>query len=274
MVQHQMDISCPHCMELYMRLLDSMNGQYQTTIRTKNLLECRHNIHSQFGEDGILGHIMSDFDPKDSFVVEVGANDGVWYSNIFLMVKSNRVLSLSIEGDEQAFLKLKKNYEKYPNAKCHNGYVSLESEQNLNNILDLYNVPKKFDLLSLDVDGNDFWIWSELKYDPKVVVVEYNSSLRGDITVPYDKNMMWDRSLYFGASATLFKKLGQHKGYDLVCVTGCANMIFLKKEINQGCYSDIEILEEHYRDGDHDEMTSEQKNKLCHINWEEFSKNL
>ena len=87
------------------------------------------------------------------------------------------------------------------------------------------------DLLSLDIDGNDFWVWSSLtSIRPRVVVVEYNSHIPPDrrAVQPYDSNSAWDGTSFFGASLSSFLKMGSEKGYRLVHTDSTGiNLIFV-----------------------------------------------
>lgn len=259
---------CPHCLEIFMKYFNIAYGNYYEEIKKLTLKEHRYNINSQFGEDGVIGHLMESFGINNGIAVEVGAGDGILYSNILHLIKRG-FSSLSIEGDVGKFQKLKQNYKEYINSVCHNDYVSLEIGHSLNDILKYYSAPIDFDFLSLDIDGNDFWVWTSLIFEPKIVMIEYNSSFQGDITIPYNKNHRWDETMFFGASASLFKKLGEYRGYDLVCVLH-NNMIFVKKYLNNGKYPCVGLEECTVNDNQHNQMSEEQKKSLVSINWDEF----
>jgi hypothetical protein len=95
--------------------------------------------------------------------------------------------------------------------------------ENICSLFEKYRVPKEFDLLSIDIDGNDYWVWQAIRgYSPRIVVIEYNSSIGPDEskTVPYDPAFHWDGTNYFGASILALTKLGRAKGYTLI---GCDN---------------------------------------------------
>jgi len=99
-------------------------------------------------------------------------------------------------------------------------------------------VPKNFDLLSIDVDFNDYWVWKAVKdYFPRVISIEYNACYppTESKTVPYDSHGKWDkRTNYFGASLLALVKLGLSKGYTLVgCDSNGINAFFVKNELVQ-----------------------------------------
>jgi hypothetical protein len=111
--------------------------------------------------------------------------------------------------------------------------------ENIQALFGKYNVPTEFDLLSVDIDGNDYWVWKAITdYHPRVVVIEYNSTIppSESKTIPYDPNWMWDGSTnYFGASLLAVKTLGEQKGYVLVgCDSSGTNAFFVKSGLVQG----------------------------------------
>jgi hypothetical protein len=98
---------------------------------------------------------------------------------------------------------------------------------------------KNIGILSLDIDGNDYWVLKEIlnkKIFPEIIVVEYNSTfLNKSITVPYNKNFerfrMHKSGWYHGASIVAFDKLLKSKKYSLVKAIAGINAFFVNKEI-------------------------------------------
>jgi hypothetical protein len=93
-------------------------------------------------------------------------------------------------------------------------------------------VPQAFDLLSLDIDGNDYWVWQAINYQPRVVVIEYNAHFPPNQrrSIVYDPAFRWNGSDYFGASLLAMKELGEKKGFVLVhCERTGANAFFVAK---------------------------------------------
>ena len=141
-----------------------------------------------------------------------------------------------IEGNKNYTddIKKQKIYWKY-DLNIINQYVDRE---NINSILGKLNLPKDIGLLSLDIDGIDYWVWQKIKIiKPVIFICEYNAVL-GDIrslTVPYTKN--FDRNKYhhsnlaFGASIKAFQKLATNKGYVLIGTnSNGVNAYFIRKE--------------------------------------------
>jgi hypothetical protein len=86
--------------------------------------------------------------------------------------------------------------------------------------------------MSIDVDGQDFWIWMALDYKPKVMVVEYNGGLEKDdsIVIQFKLDHRWDYTIYQGCSLRALDKLSKSKGYTLVYANG-VNGIFVRDDL-------------------------------------------
>jgi hypothetical protein len=206
----------------------------------KNL---RKNVYSQNGEDGIIQHLflMSKIE-RDYWCCEFGAWDGKHLSNTFNLVESENYNAVFIESDEIKFEDLLKTCE------THKKIVPIKRLVDENNLLDDIlsetQIPKNFDILSIDVDGIDYAIWRDFtKYSPKIVVIEINSGL--DPVLLYGekeltKEILTTRS---GINFRTCYELAKNKNYSLVCHTG--NMIFIHNDYKEfvECYNDENYLE-------------------------------
>lgn len=110
--------------------------------------------------------------------------------------------------------------------------------ENVEALFDRYAVPRDFDLLSIDIDGNDYWVWKAIeRYRPRVVIVEYNVFFPAETakTIAYDPMHGWDKErfgTYHGASLAAFHKLGEQKGYALAWTEPyCPNAIFVREDL-------------------------------------------
>jgi hypothetical protein len=118
------------------------------------------------------------------------------------------------------------------------------TRENVNPVIAAAGVSGEIDLLSIDLDGNDYWIWKELTVvEPRVVVVEYNASFGPDeaVTVPYDPDFSCftaHRSgFYHGASLAALTKLGAAKGYALIGVESQGvNAFFVQEGLARGVF--------------------------------------
>ncbi len=188
-----------------------------------SLQKYRKNCHSQNGEDGIIREILNRLGVKKGFCVEFGAWDGRCFSNTYHLIEAGGWCGLYIEGDPERFAALRDN-EMVRRGKIIpvQAYVASSGENTLDRILARHNVPADFELLSIDVDGDDLNLWAAFEgYRPKVVVIEIDSAIEPTVS----------RTLPDGHPERSFAnmlRVGQSKGYALVCHTG--NMIFVVKE--------------------------------------------
>ncbi len=94
-------------------------------------------------------------------------------------------------------------------------------------------------ILSIDVDGNDYWLWKGVETSPDIVVIEYNANYGLEpVTMPYDPKWEWGDEfsrLHYGASLTALTKLAHSKGYQLVgCEASGTNAFYIRKELGEG----------------------------------------
>lgn len=177
-------------------------------------------IFSQNGEDGIIDFIFSQIKTTNRFFVEFGVTDGKVCNTRYLL-EENGWQGLMMDDSENNPPLIKKEFV---------------TAENISRLFEKYYVPKDFDLLSIDIDFNDYWIWKAIEgYFPRVVVIEYNSSYppTESKTVPYDPHGRWDRKTnYFGSSLLALMKLGRSKGYTLVgCDSNGVNAFFVKSDL-------------------------------------------
>lgn len=185
------------------------------TIRNINSYERRY--HSENGEDGIIDIIFSKIDPGNKICVEFGIapNEG---NTVRLKKCGWQCLWMDVQGDGNLIKKEKITAE------------------NINDLLAKYDIPYEFEILSIDIDYNDYWVWKAVKkYSPKVVIIEYNST----IPVTESKTVAYDLDLHasatdshWGASLAALQKLGESKGYTLVvCDNRGVNAFFIRKDL-------------------------------------------
>lgn len=176
-------------------------------------------VYSQGGEDGVLQCIYDAIGATSETFVEFGAWDGRHLSNTANLRIHHGWRGLLMEGSDRADGNLVKRE-----------FVDAE---NVEALFDKYDVPHSFDLLSIDIDGNDYWVWKAIeRYVPRVVVVEYNISFTRDAatTMAYQADYVWDKTAYHGASLAAFHKLGKQKGYTLVHTDSWApNALFVRE---------------------------------------------
>ncbi|PIQ30320.1 MAG: hypothetical protein COW62_12885 [Zetaproteobacteria bacterium CG17_big_fil_post_rev_8_21_14_2_50_50_13] len=191
----------------------------------QKLVDYRSNVYSQFGEDGIIERIFETIGTKSKLCVEFGAWDGFHMANTAnLWTKSWR--GVLIEGNQRRYKRLLKNVSEY-NCSCICAFVQSSGDSTLEALLDKEGVTEQIDLLSIDIDGNDYYIFESLKtIRPRVVVCEHNP------TIPAEIDLVAAENNYFGCSVSALVRVGESKGYKLVAVTE-TNSFFVLNEYEE-----------------------------------------
>jgi hypothetical protein len=179
------------------------------------------SLYSQNGEDGVLAELFQLIPPRSKFCVEFGAYDGVTGSNTYL---------LRLQGWDCV------QFDRQYQIAKHKVFKEFITAETINEIFERHKVPPDLDLLSIDIDYNDFYIWQALdpKYKPAVVVIEYNASHLPDEdkVVKYRPYYIGDNTNYYGASILALYRLGRSKGYSLVYAeANGVNLFFVRDEL-------------------------------------------
>jgi hypothetical protein len=194
--------------------------------RGRAILAHARNITSQSGEDGILLYALSRLPVRDYWCVEFGAWDGKYLSNTFNLVATQNYRAILIESDNQKFEQLELRYEYLNSIIPIHALVGFSSHDCLDVLIKRHPIPVQFDLLSVDIDGNDYHAWSAIEqYKPKLVIIEYNPTVAN--SVHFVQAM--DASCSQGSSAAALVKLANTKGYQLIAVTPL-NLLFVVDE--------------------------------------------
>lgn len=197
----------------------------------------RKNVYSQGGEDGVLEELLRRLPSRTNWVCEFGATDGTKYSNTFRLVKERGVNAVYIEADGTFFQELRKTADMYPTILPFHRTVTVSGESSLDSILATTPIPEQFDLLSIDIDSYDYQVWDSVRtYRPSLVVIEINSSIPP--TIP---DAIHGEGSPQGTGFLPMLRLGQKKGYTLVCHTG--NLIFIRNDLREHV-ADLLIREE------------------------------
>jgi len=165
-------------------------------------------IFSQNGEDGVtmkLVELIYNGNNDNKFYVEFGVQDGI-ECNTRILRESYNWKGLQMDGTNE-----------------NNNFNLRKEFITKNNVVELfkkYNVPQNINLLSVDIDFNDFYCLKEIlkNYMCDIIICEYNSthSVDEDKIVIYEENGKWDGTNYFGASLLSFDKLAKKYNYSLI----------------------------------------------------------
>lgn len=127
------------------------------------------SLYAQGTEEAILTRILRAIEPTNRYCVDIGASDGLLNSNTALLLREEGWLGTLVEGSAYRFGRLKENYGDAANVRLVGQRVQPDT---VDDLLDEAGVPGVYDLLSLDIDGNDYWVWRALRRHRARVVVD------------------------------------------------------------------------------------------------------
>jgi len=223
----------------------SLSTQYKQYYHSKctplTFRDVGFRVHSQHEEDGILLFIFSLIGTSSMRCVEICAGDGRECNTANLII-NHRWIGLLSDGNKKNTEKAKKFYAVNLDTQHWPPTIIREwiTKSNVNRIIQENGFSGEIDLLSLDVDGVDYWLWEEIScISPRVVVLEFNHLWGPDasVTVPYQDDFVAEftqyGSDYAGASLQAFIKLSRKKGYRLVGTNAIAtNAFFIRDDIS------------------------------------------
>lgn len=185
-------------------------------LNIEQLKASERSVYSQGGQDGVLEAIFNQI-PNSKTFIEFGARDGLDSSN---------TANLRLNYEWLGYL-----FDIHPLSPI----VAEEDIRvdNINYLLHFYFPAEYLDFLSIDIDGNDYWIWETITKKPKVVSIEYNSKFKNNesFAIEYNPEHRWEGNDYYGASLLALKKLGERKGYTLVYVVDRFDAIFIRNDL-------------------------------------------
>lgn len=204
--------------------------------REWSLREEELSVYSQNGEDGILLFMLSGLKELSHHIIEVGSADGRECNSANLVLNWGWSAQL-MDGDDDQISSARRYYDEHSNevgARVET-VAAFVTTDNINDLIP--RAGKGPDILSIDIDGNDYWIWEAVDIRPSIVVVEYNASFGPDasVVVPYDPGFerfaAHESGLYHGASLTAMTRLALRLGYVLVgCDSRGVNAFFVRRD--------------------------------------------
>jgi len=202
-------------------------------LKTREFAENEFQVYSQWGEDGLIQYLIKNIAIDNKIFVEFGVETYQESNTRFLLINNNWS-GLIIDGSESNIAKIKSDsiYWKY-NLKAECAFIDRD---NINELISKNGISGDIGLLSVDIDGNDFWVWEAISViEPRIVICEYNSLFGSEksVSIPYDasfyRTAAHESNLYWGASISAFYELGKSKGYSLVGSNRAGNNIFFVK---------------------------------------------
>ena len=197
------------------------------------------SVYSQNGEDGVILSLLSRIGVETRYIVEIGTEDGRECNSANLILnfgwrgclfEANKKSSDSARAYFSDCLGANSDRVRLINATV--------SPDNINQLLRSHDVPVRIDVLSMDIDSYEYWVWQAIDYViPRLVVIEYNASFGPEraVTIPYgspEKPETQGIEYYHGASLTALERLGKQKGYVLLgCESKGVNAFFVRREL-------------------------------------------
>lgn len=225
-----------------------------TTAQSADLRASEFRIFSQNGEDGVLQHLLSKIPVKQKYFVEFGTQDYRESNTRFLAQKDHWAGTILDAGDEHLQYLYQRSFLGYDrDITPLRVFITAE---NINLLLDQAKVPAELGLLSVDIDGNDYWVLKSItqgRLKPSILVAEYNSLFGSELclSVPYDpafeRFQAHASGLYWGASLPALARLADGWGYALVhCESRGANAFFVRRELLSGL-KELSVTEAYVR---------------------------
>jgi hypothetical protein len=196
------------------------NPRYQSADKLNRF---EFQAFSQFGEDGITQEIFK----------RIGTTNGSETNTTYLLYQGWQ--GLWIDGSAENTAMIQRSFSKIVAQKKLTSITSFITAENIEQLFQQGNVPVEFDLLSVDIDRNDYYVWKAIThYKPRVVIIEYNAIFRPGchFVVDYDANAIWDGSSNTSASLEALYQLGLSKGYTLVASSfSGVNAFFVREDL-------------------------------------------
>lgn len=219
----------PDMQDLYV-LQGKIMAELNKNKLSKNIQDYEFKVFSQNGEDGIIQFLINSLSIKNKIFIEFGVETYKEANTKFLLL-NNGWSGLIIDGDIEAMDRINCSdlHWKYD----LQAIGSFITRDNINDLIASAGIRGEIGLLSVDIDGNDYWVLKNIDIiNPQILIVEYNSLFGSEhkITVPYDEKFVRTKkhfsNLYYGASVKALADLAQEKGYDLVGSNSFGNNLF------------------------------------------------
>jgi hypothetical protein len=221
--------------ERMQRALGRVELRQLRTVNPPNPNDWEFQVSSQFGEDGIIQYLLQRVPTERKIFVEFGVEDYKEANTRFLL-QNDGWSGLVMDGSAANVDVIRRDPIYW---RCNlNAQQAFITRENINDLLTAHGVTGDIGLLSIDIDGNDYWVWEAITaVQPRIVVCEFNALFGpAAVTIPYDaafqRHKAHHTNVYFGASLAALTALAAQKGYSLVAVTSQAvNAFFVRNDV-------------------------------------------
>ena len=210
-------------------------NQTTSSGHVNSLIDAEFKVFSQFGDDGILQYLTRTLSINPTTFIEFGV-ESYLESNTRLLLMKDNWRGLIIDGSESHMAKIRREsiYWRHDLTAVR----AFITKENINAIISDNGFGGEVGVLSIDIDGNDYWVWENLScVNPLIVVAEYNSVFGADraVSVPYNPSFVRSEAhysnLYWGCSIGALCYLAEKKGYSFVgCNSSGNNAYFIRND--------------------------------------------
>jgi len=219
--------------DILKKLVGTLKVDQNKQKNTQDISEFEFKIHSQFGEDGIIQFILDNINIKKKIFIELGV-ENYEEANTRFLLENNNWSGLVIDSSKNNINHIKKQGYFWRNdlLAAH----AFLSPKNINDIITKHNFNGDIGLLSIDIDGNDYWLLKAIAVvNADIIIIEYNANFgpKKSLTIKYNENFVRAKSgiekLIYGCSLKAASNLCKEKGYSLICTNKNGNNAFFVK---------------------------------------------
>jgi hypothetical protein len=240
------------------------------------LEDSEFQVYSQFGEDGIIQFLIERVRVDSKRFIEFGVENYSEANTRFLLENDNWA-GLILDSDHGNIEHIRRqNYSWRHNLRAQAATITRE---NVNDLFRENGFEGNIGVLSIDIDGNDYWVWEAIDaVEPAIVIVEYNHRFGPErsVTIPYDplfsRLVAHHSGIYYGASLTVLTKLADRKGLALVgCNRAGNNAFFAQRDLISAdlpirtpaeCYHKGQFQESRNPDGSFAFLTASEEQQI------------
>jgi hypothetical protein len=212
----------------------------------KRLESFGFKTYSQNDEDGIIQEIFNRIGTTTRRFIEIGVENGLECNTLKLLLEGWS--GLWLEGSSQHLASITRRFNDIISEGRLSAKQAFVTAENINELI----ADGDIDLLSIDIDGNDFYVWRTIRaVNPRVVVIEFNAKFRPPLSIvqAYRPDNVWPRTDYMGASLEAMVRLGRDLGYSLVGtnIVG-VNAFFVRNDLLAEHFQEPFTAENHYNE--------------------------
>lgn len=234
--------SLPDKLSQLQESLGRIESRQIAALQDDQINESEFKVYSQWGEDGIIQFLLRYVPIYNKVFIEFGVENYTEANTRFLLV-NNYWSGLVLDGDESN-ISFIKNDMRVSYAHDLIAEAVFITKDNINDIITRNGISGDIGILSVDIDGNDYWVWEAINcISPRIVICEYNSIFGPDakVTVPYKSDFFRGTAhfsnIYYGASISALTYLANKKGYSLVAGNQAGNNVFFVRNDVMGTLS-------------------------------------